>query len=130
MTEKNEARQEAECHARANQLGWGIVAVYSDNDLSAYRVRRRPGYDGLLAAIKRGEVDGLVVWHNGRLHRQPRELEDFIDLIDETGIPVVTVTAGAFDLGTASGKMTARILGAVARQESEHKAERQWGQAR
>ena len=83
------------------------------------------GYQALLDAVKEGEVDGLVVWHNDRLHRHQRELEDFIDLVDATRIPVVTVTAGLFDLATASGKMTARILGAVARQESEHKAERQ-----
>ena len=119
------ARQEAECRAKADQLGWGVGAVYSDNDLSAYRGDAGRGTKRSWQPLNAGEVDGLVVWHNDRLHRQPRELEDFIDLIDKTGVPVVTVTAGTFDLGSASGKMTARILGAVARQESEHKAERQ-----
>lgn len=119
------ARQEDECRALAERVGWSVTHVYRDNDLSAYRGRRRPGYQALLEAVKQGDVDGLVVWHNDRLHRHQRELEDFIDLVDATRIPVVTVTAGLFDLATASGKMTARILGAVARQESEHKAERQ-----
>ena len=119
------ARQEAECRALAERLGWSVAKVYADNDISAYRRRRRPGYEALLAAVKQGQVDGLVVWHNDRIHRQQRELEDFIDLVDASRVPVVTVTAGVFDLGTASGRMTARILGAVARQESEHKAERQ-----
>ncbi len=121
------ARQEAECRALADRHGWQVADahVYTDNDLSAYRGRHRPGYKALLGALGRGEVDGLVVWHNDRLQRQQRELEDFIDLVDKTGVPIVTVTAGAFDLATASGRMTARILGAVARQESEHKAERQ-----
>ena len=119
------ARQEDECRALAERLGWSVTHVYRDNDLSAYRGRRRPGYQALLEAVKQGEVDGLVVWHNDRLHRHQRELEDFIDLVDASGVPVVTVTAGVFDLATASGRMTARILGAVARQESEHKAERQ-----
>lgn len=102
-----------------------MAKVYTDNDISAYRGKRRPGYQAMLEAVKAHEVDGLICWHNDRLHRHQRELEDFIDLIDNTAIPVVTVTAGPFDLSTASGKMTARILGAVARQESEHKAERQ-----
>jgi site-specific DNA recombinase len=121
------ARQETECRALADRVGWQVADghVYTDNDLSAYRGRHRSGYKALLGALGRGEVDGLVVWHNDRLHRQQRELEDFIDLVDKTGVPIVTVTAGAFDLATASGRMTARILGAVARQESEHKAERQ-----
>ena len=119
------ARQEAECRALAERLGWSVAKLYADNDVSAYRRRRRPGYEALLGAVKQGQVDGLVVWHNDRLHRQQREMEDFIDLVDASRVPVVTVTAGVFDLGTASGRMTARILGAVARQESEHKAERQ-----
>ncbi len=49
------ARQEAQCRARADQLGWRVGPVYSDNDLSAYRGRRRPGYEALLAATARGE---------------------------------------------------------------------------
>ncbi|MGC8628409.1 MAG: recombinase family protein, partial [Acidimicrobiales bacterium] len=73
------ARQEAECRALAERLGWSVAKVYADNDISAYRRRRRPGYEALLAAVKQGQVDGLVVWHNDRLHRQQRELEDFID---------------------------------------------------
>jgi len=79
----------------------------------------------MLDDVKNGQVDGIVCWHNDRLHRQQRELEDFIELVDQAAIPVQTVTAGIFNLSDASGRMTARILGAVARQESEHKAERQ-----
>jgi site-specific DNA recombinase len=40
-------------------------------------------------------------------------------------VQVRTCTAGELDLSTPSGRMTARVVGAVARHESEHKAERQ-----
>jgi len=119
------ARQEDDCRKLAERLGWPVAKLYRDNDISAFRGKRRPAYQAMLDDVKNGQVDGIVCWHNDRLHRQQRELEDFIELVDQAAIPVQTVTAGIFNLSDASGRMTARILGAVARQESEHKAERQ-----
>jgi hypothetical protein len=59
-----------------------------------------------------------------RLHRSPRELEDFIELIERTGTAVETVKAGAWDVSTSHGRLVARMLGAVARAESERTGER------
>jgi site-specific DNA recombinase len=67
----------------------------------------------------------LVCWHPDRLHRSPRELEDFIDVVEASGAAVATVKAGDYDLSTATGRMSARIVGAVARHSSEQQAERQ-----
>jgi site-specific DNA recombinase len=45
--------------------------------------------------------------------------------VSETNhVDTVTVQAGELDLGTASGRMVARMLGAAARHESEQKSER------
>ena len=35
-------RQEQECRALAQRLGWKVTEVYCDNDLSAFSGRRRP----------------------------------------------------------------------------------------
>ena len=118
------ARQEADCRAWAERSGWSVAEVYTDDDLSAYSGKPRPAYRRLLADIGAGRLDGLIVWHPDRLHRSPSELEGFIDVVDRTALPIGTVTAGELDLGTATGRMTARIVGAVARHESEHKSER------
>ena len=67
-------RQEADCRALAEQLGWTIVAVHTDNDLSAYSGKPRPGYAALLADLRAGTADAVVVWHTDRLHRRPVEL--------------------------------------------------------
>ncbi len=77
-------------------------------------------------AIASGAVlsGGVIAWHPDRLHRSPRELEDFIDLMERTGCTVVTVTAGEYDLATPEGRLTARIVGSVARKESEDKSRR------
>ncbi|MCI0345339.1 MAG: recombinase family protein, partial [Chloroflexi bacterium] len=78
----------------------------------------------MLAAVEADEVDAIVAWHPDRLHRSPKELERFIDLVEATRTKVRTVTAGTYDLTTPSGRMQARIVGATARYESEHKSER------
>ncbi len=117
-------RQETDCRAWAEQHGWSVDEVYVDDDISAYSGKRRPSYERLLTDLAAGTRDGLVVWHPDRLHRSPTELETFIDLVERTGIPVGSVTAGDIDLTSPTGRMTARIVGAVARHESDHKAER------
>ena len=71
----------------------------------------------------------IACWHVDRLTRAPRELEDVIDLADRHGVELATCT-GEIDLATPTGRLVARMLGAAARHESEHKAERQRRQAR
>lgn len=117
-------RQEDDCRALAARLGLTVVAVHADNDLSAYSGKPRPGYRKLLDAIQAGEVDAVLAWHTDRLHRSPRELEDYIDACEKHGVLTHTVTAGPLDLTTSTGKMVARMLGAVARGEVEHTIER------
>nr|WP_062340590.1 recombinase family protein [Herbidospora sakaeratensis] len=123
------ARQEADCRALVERKGWHIVGVYPDNDVSAYSGSPRPAWRRLMDDIDAGAVDAIVCWHVDRLTRSPRELEDVIDLADKRGIELATVT-GEIDLGTPTGRLIARMLGAAARHEAEHKAERQKRQRR
>ncbi len=109
----------------AEARGWDVVNTYVDNDVSAYNGKRRPAYEELLADLKAGKIRGVVAYHPDRLYRHPRDLERFVETVEAAGAHVATVTAGEIDLSTASGRMVARMLGAAARYESEHKAERQ-----
>ncbi|MFI5259498.1 MAG: recombinase family protein [Candidatus Limnocylindrales bacterium] len=117
-------RQRADCEALAKRLGWTVAATYIDDDRSAYSGKPRPAYRQLLEAIDAGTVSAVLAWHPDRLHRSPRELEGFIDLVERHGTAVQTCTAGLVDLSTPTGRMQARIVGSVARFESEHKSER------
>lgn len=117
-------RQREDCEALAARMGWDVAEVFIDDDRSAYSGKPRPAYLEMLQALKDGRVDAVIAWHPDRLHRSPRELEDFIALIESTGAQIATVQAGELDLSTASGRMTARVVGAVARHESEQKSER------
>jgi site-specific DNA recombinase len=65
----------------------------------------------------------VLAWHLDRLTRHPRELEAFIDLCDELRVELGCVT-GEVDLSSHIGRLTARMLGGLARYESDHKSER------
>lgn len=117
-------RQREDCCALAERLGWQVVEVYVDNDVSAFSGKVRPEYRRLLSDLDAGRLDGVIVWHTDRLHRSPRELEEFVEVAERRKVATQSVTAGELDLSTPSGRMVARILGSVARQEVEHKAER------
>lgn len=120
-------RQEQDCRELAERLGWTVVAVYTDNDLSAYSGKPRPGYLALLDSISAGAVDAVIAWHSDRLHRSPVELETYIGVCtdDERDVPTHCVKAGRVDLATPSGRAMARTMGAWARYEVEHMIERQ-----
>ena len=119
------ARQEADCRKLCQEHGWDVVEVFCDNDHSAFDPRKtRPAYQEMIKAIKARQIDCVVCWHPDRLHRQTRELNPFIDLVNQYGVRVATVVAGTYDLSTPSGRMNARVVGATAEYESEHKSER------
>lgn len=117
-------RQRADCEALIARKGWDVAEVYIENDTSAFSRKPRPQYLRMLDDVKNGRVGVVVAWHPDRLHRSPRELEDFIDVIESSGAKVATCTAGDYDLSTPDGRLMARIVGSVARKESEDKSRR------
>ena len=120
----NAAGQQADCRPLADSLGWTVGEVFTDNDISAYSGKPRPAYRRMLDAIRAGRVDAVLAWHTDRLHRSPTELEEYIGVCEPRSVPTHCVKAGPLDLTTPSGRLVARQLGAVARYEVEHMAER------
>lgn len=118
-------RQREDCEQLAAQLGLTVVHVYADNDLSAYSGKPRPDYQNMLEALRQGAYGTVIAWHTDRLHRSPRELEEYIDVCEPRSVQTRTVKAGALDLTTATGRMIARQLGVQARYEVERMVERQ-----
>lgn len=117
-------RQRDDALALAESLGWRVVAIHSDNDLTAYSGKPRPGFEALCADLEAGHADTVIAWHTDRLYRHPRDLERFVELCERRKVLVRTVRAGELDLSTDAGRMIARILGAVARQEVERSTDR------
>ncbi|MFI5849358.1 recombinase family protein [Micromonospora chalcea] len=118
------ARQEAACRELCEQRGWRVTKVIVDNSVSAFSRKGRPGWEQVLNLVGSGAVDVVVAWQVDRMYRSLRDLEDLVDLADRTGVTLATVS-GELDLTTPNGRMMARILGSVARQEVEQKGARQ-----
>lgn len=112
------ARQRRDCEALAARLGWQVTQVFEDNDVSASKVTPRPAYERMVAAIRGGLINAVIVWDVDRLTRQPRELEDVIDFANQYGLRLASV-GGETDLATEQGRMMARMKGTVARYEAE-----------
>jgi site-specific DNA recombinase len=118
-------RQTEDCLALCARLGLVDPLVITDNDVSAYTRRKvRPGWRRLVGMVERGEVQAIVAWHSDRLYRRSDDLNEIIRLIDAVHVDIHTVTEGDIDLSTATGRLHARVVGAVAEHESEHKSER------
>ncbi|MCX2747174.1 recombinase family protein [Arthrobacter sp. MI7-26] len=117
-------RQLQDCEKFAEAKGYEVAGLYSDNDISASGAKRRPDYERMLSDIEAGKIQTVVAWHSDRLHRKTLELERYISLCQTHNVETHTVHAGHLDLSTASGRAVAKILGSIAQQESEQKAER------
>lgn len=118
------ARQIEDCERLAERKGWQVVEQYVDDDVSAWSGKKRPQYRRSLEDLEAGAIDGLLVYDLDRLHRQPSELESFISLCERLRLANVASVSGDIDLTSADGQFNARILGAVAKKESDDKSRR------
>ena len=118
------ARQVEDCERLIASRGWEVAERYVDDDVSAYSGKVRPAYRRMLDDIRGGFLDAVVVWDTDRLHRQPKELEEFFEVCKEAGVTLLASVSGDIDLSTHDGQFLARILGAVAKKESDDKSRR------
>ncbi|MDT0143088.1 recombinase family protein [Microbacterium sp. PRC9] len=121
-------RQLSDCRGLADQHGHVVPEhlVFIENDVSASTRSRkpRPLYAEMIAAARRGEMNSIFAYSNSRLTRRPMEVEDLIQLFEQTGVRVRTKVSGDDDLSTADGRMVARIKGNVDAAEAERIGER------
>ncbi|WP_414056443.1 recombinase family protein [Prescottella equi] len=117
------ARQLEDCRKLAADRGWLVGDEYVDNDVSAFKSRRRPEYERMLVDLEAGDRDAVIVYNMDRLTRQPMQLEQFVSLCERAGVQQVATVTSDIDLGNDDGMFTARVLAAVAAKESARKSE-------
>ncbi|MEU8615279.1 recombinase family protein [Actinoplanes sp. NPDC048791] len=123
-------RQQEDCRALVDRRGGVVVEEYVDNDASASSGRKRPAYERLLASVERGDVDAIAAWALDRLVRRLTDLERLVDLCDQHEVTIMLARGSDLDLSTPSGRLVARLLGAVSRHEVDAKSDRQRREAR
>lgn len=133
--EKGVKRQIEDGRQLAARLGWTIgpakTHVVVENDVSAFKRRKvrlpdgstglrvvRPAFRGALDMLATGEADGLIAYDLDRTVRDPRDLEDLIDVVEARQIPTKSVTGSLNDLHTDAGLTMARMMVAVANKSS------------
>lgn len=134
--------QGRDCDGRAAGIGWrfGPAATHHiiENDTSAFKRKTitlpdgrrelrtvRPGFRQALAMLADGRADGLIAYDLDRAVRDPRDLEDLIDVVESKAarIPVESVT-GSLRLANDADVTMARVMVAVANKASRDTARR------
>lgn len=79
-------RQLEDCRKLAADRGWTVGgAEYVDNDVSAFSGKVRPEYERMLADVRDGLRDAVIVYNMDRLTRRPIELEQFAQVCKAAG---------------------------------------------
>ena len=134
--------QGRDCDGRAERIGWtiGPAATHHivENDTSAFKRKKillpdgrrelrtvRPGFRQALAMLADGRADGLIAYDLDRAVRDPRDLEDLIDVVESkvSRIAVESVT-GSLRLANDADVTMARVMVAVANKASRDTARR------
>jgi DNA invertase Pin-like site-specific DNA recombinase len=108
------AQQCRELHAVAERHGWNVVAIFEDAGVSGAKGRdERPGYDKLMKAVARREIDMVAAWSVDRLGRSLTHLLSFLTELHAKGVDLFLHQQG-LDTTTPSGRAMFQMLGVFA----------------
>lgn len=103
--------------------GWRIMRSHFDDGGSSGGTMNRPALVRLLDAVKRHEIDIVVVYKVDRLTRSLADFAKIVELFDAHGISFVSVTQ-QFNTTSSMGRLTLNVLLSFAQFEREVTAER------
>ncbi|KKC25433.1 recombinase family protein [Sphingomonas sp. SRS2] len=103
--------------------GWMLVPDHYDDGGFTGGNMDRPGLKQILADVKAGKVDVIVVYKVDRLTRALSDFAKIVDVLDEAGASFVSITQ-AFNTTTSMGRLTLNVLLSFAQFEREVISER------
>ena len=111
--------QERMCKAAIVSKGWEYIGTYSDPGISG-RTMDRLGLQKMIRAIKRGEVQAVVIYKLDRLSRKQRDTMTIIeDIFLENDVDLVSLNE-TLDTSTPWGRAMIGILSSFNQMESEN----------
>jgi len=102
---------------------WEFYKVYADEGISGKNIKDRPAINELIADIKAGRVNNVLVYKIDRLTRSTRDLIDLTDIFKDNSCNFNSLME-SIDTQTASGRMFLKIIGIFAEFERENIIER------
>ena len=117
-------RDAAEAFIRSQKHeGWKTLKEpYDDGGISGGHMDR-PGLQKLLADVRTGKIDVVVVYKVDRLSRSLADFAQIIQLFDQHGVSFVSVTQ-QFNTSSSMGRLTLNVLLSFAQFEREVTGER------
>ncbi|MCL2106058.1 MAG: recombinase family protein [Oscillospiraceae bacterium] len=102
---------------------WSIFKIYTDEGISGKNITERPAINEMIADIRSGLVQNVVVYKIDRLTRSTADLIYLVDLFNEQDCAFNSLSE-SIDTQTASGRMFLKIIGIFAEFERENIIER------
>ena len=117
-------REAAEAYIKSqSHEGWRLLPGHYDDGGFSGGSLERPALQLLLAEVRAGRIDVIVVYKVDRLTRSLSDFAKLVDLFDTHGVSFVSVTQ-AFNTTTSMGRLTLNVLLSFAQFEREVTGER------
>src|SRR5580698_718684 len=114
---QNPEMQIRELKEYCQRRGWEIEGEYVDAGVSGTK-ERRPQLDALLAACRKRNVDGVVVYRYDSFARRLRQLVNALEEFRSLGIEFISLHEGV-DTSTPNGRLVFGIFASIAEFERE-----------
>jgi site-specific DNA recombinase len=103
--------------------GWGLIPARYDDGAFSGASLERPALQQLLADVRAGKIDIVLVYKVDRLTRSLADFAKLIELFDAHGVSFVSVTQ-SFNTSSSMGRLTLNVLLSFAQFERELIGER------
>lgn len=111
--------QRRELAAAAEQRGWTVAEIYSDNGFSGAKGRdKRPAFDRLCKDAVAGKLDIIAAWSVDRLGRSVLHLAQFVEDMRASGVGLFLLKQG-LDSETPTGRAMLGMCSVFAELERE-----------
>jgi site-specific DNA recombinase len=117
-------RQLHDMRALVQGRGYQVVAEITENDVTASKGLRRPGYERVWELVRAEQVDHVIAWQSSRLMRSRKDRAEVINTFGKHNVDVIAVKGPSLDLRSAYGRGLADMMTAFDSMEGEVKAER------
>ncbi len=113
------------CVETVERNGDVVVGPFTDDGISGFKRKVRPGYEAMLAAVAGGEVDAIIAVTYDRLLRDHREGTRFAETLERAGVTdVFLIKEADIDLTTADGRQVWRDRASAAEHYSDRLSEK------